>query len=312
MDLRRAFRVLLLLLVALPRLVLAHGEELKVGGATADGPITLSPAQVKALDVKTEAADFRPIAELLRLHASVAPLPDAEAEVTLRISGRVAAVHANVGDSVRKEQTLAQVQSRVFGDPPVTIPVRAPIAGIVDARHIVVGQSVEPETTLFHLSERSRMRVVGKAYEEDLGKLRLGQSAHIRLLAYPEAALTGTVTLIGPSLEPDTRTVDVWVVVDNASGLLKPHLFARADIVLGQNDAALTVPNAAVVEAGGAKFVFVRDGDKFHREVIATGAQDEQYTEIVAGLVPGDEVVTQGVRELYTVWLAGGQTGAED
>lgn len=297
---------------ALPGLVLAHGEALKVGGATAAGPITLSAAQAEALGVKTEAADFRPIAELLYLNATVAPLPDAEAEITLRISGRVEAVLANVGDAVRKGQLLAQVQSRAFGDPPVTVPALSPIAGVIDARGVVVGQSVEPETVLFHVSERSRMRVVARAYEEDMGKLEAGQQALVRLLAYPEAELAGTVTLIGPSLDPDTRTVEVWVVVGNRAGLLKPNLFARAAIVLGRREAALTVPNAAVVEAGGAQFVFVRDGDKYHREVIAAGARDEQYTEITAGLVPGDEVATQGVRQLYTLWLAGGQSGAED
>ncbi|MBI2379491.1 MAG: efflux RND transporter periplasmic adaptor subunit [Gammaproteobacteria bacterium] len=303
---------LALWLSALPRIASAHGEELKVGGAAAAGPITLSAAQSEALGVKTAAAEFRPVAELLRLNATVAPLPDAEAEVTLRISGRVEAVLVNVGDTVRKGQLLAQVQSRAFGDPPVTVPVRAPLAGLIDLRRAVVGQSVEPDSVLFHVSERSRMRVVGRAYEEDLGKLREGQPAQIRLLAYPEAALAGTVTLIGPSLDPDTRTVEVWVLVDNRAGLLKPNLFARAAVELGRREAALTVPNAAVVEAGGMSFVFVRDGDTFHRAVIATGARDEAYTEITDGLVPGDEVVIEGVRELYTVWLAGGQTGAED
>ncbi|MEI5604053.1 efflux RND transporter periplasmic adaptor subunit, partial [Streptomyces brasiliscabiei] len=78
--------------------------------------------------------------------------------------------------------------------------------GLVDARGVVVGQSVEPNTALFQLSERSRMRVVGKVYEEDLGQVRAGQKAYVKLLAYPNELLNGTVSLVGPTLDPETRT----------------------------------------------------------------------------------------------------------
>ena len=77
-------------------------------------------------------------------------------------------------------------------------------------------------------------------------------------------------------------------------------------VVLKQNAAALAVPNAAIIEANGEKFVFVKQKDTFTRVEIATGASDDRYTEVTDGLVPGDEVVTQGNRQVYTVWLTGG------
>lgn len=222
------------------------------------------------------------------------------------------AVYVNLGDPVRKGQKLALVQSRTVGNPPPTIPVLAPIDGLVDARGVIVGQSVEPNTALFQLSERNRMRVVAKVYEEDLGQVKAGQKAYVKLLAYPNELLNGTVSLVGPMLDPETRTVEVWVLLDNKRGLLKPNLFARADIVLGQNEAALTVPNSAILEANGEKFVFVQQGEKYDRVDVTLGAVDDLYSEVLSGIVPGDEVVTQGAREIYTLWLAGGQIEAAD
>ena len=57
----------------------------------------------------------------------------------------------------------------------------------------------------------------------------------------------------------------------------------------------------------GENFVFVHEGEKYDRVDITVGAADDQYTEVKSGVVPGDEVVTQGARELYTRWLTGGK-----
>lgn len=302
-----------LALAAMPRPpAFAHGGQIEVNSGGPRGPVTLSVVQTKALGLLTVQATLRPIARLLRTHGEVAALPDKQADVSLRISGNVQAVFVSIGDAVHAGQKLALVQSRVIGNPPPTVAVIAPMDGVIDARNIIAGQSIEPNTALFHISERSHMRVVAKVYEEDLRQLRLGQKAYVKLLAYRGELFTGVVSLIGPTLDQDTRTVDVWVLLDNVRGLLKPNLFAEADIVLGQNDAALTAPNDAILEANGETFVFVRDGNKYSRVDVTLGTADDQYTEVKAGLVPGDDIVTVGARELYTLWLTGGKLNAEE
>ena len=306
-SLPQTIAALVLLLGAMsPQAAFAHGGQIETGGAGPKGPVSLTADQVKALALKTTAADLRPIEALLGVHGELAPLPDAQADVSLRISGSVTAVYANLGDAVKAGDRLALIQSRVVGNPPPSVVISAPIAGIVDVRNIIPGQSVEPNTTLFHVSNVSRMRVIGKVYEEDLGKVRSGQPAHVKLLAYPRELFDGIVTLVGPTLDAETRTVEVWIGLDNNKGLLKPHLFAQADIVLAENKAALAVPSSALLEAEGETFVFVRTGNKYDRVDISVGTADDQYTEVLSGLVPGDEVVTVGARQVYTLWLMGG------
>jgi RND family efflux transporter, MFP subunit len=284
----------------------AHGEQIEVGGG-ARGPVQLSAAQQKAIALQLASASFRPLSTELNLNGEVQLLPDHQADVSLRISGQVKALYANLGETVRVGQRLVRVQSRLVGDPPPSVTISAPMSGVIDARNAVVGQAVEPNTVLFHISDRSQVIVVARVYEEDIGKIKTGQKARVRVLSDPKQVFTGKVTLIDPNLDPLNRTVKVWIQLANPQGLLKPNMFARAGVILQSSQAALTIPNSAVIEANGEKFVFVRDGKKYKRVEVSIGAKDDENSEITDGLVPGDEVVTQGNREIYTMWLTGGQ-----
>lgn len=282
-----------------------HGGDIEVGGG-AHGPVQLSDAQAAAIGLQTATAGPHPLATMLTLTGEVELLPDRQADVSLRISGRIKELYKGLGDKVTTGQPLAMIESRVFGDPPPTVTVNAPMAGVVEMRNVVLGQTVEPDTQLFRISDRSEMVVLGKVYEEDLGQVQLGQEAHVRVLSYPQKVFNGTVSLIEPNLDPSSRTVKAWIKLANPDGLLKPHMFATAGLVLDHNDSALVVPNDAILEASGEKFVFVRQGDAFDRVDIMVGASDDEYSEVTDGLVPGDEVVTQAKRQVYTMWLTGG------
>jgi multidrug efflux pump subunit AcrA (membrane-fusion protein) len=288
-----------------------HGGQIEVAGGVR-GPVQLSATQQNAIALQLVTAGPHPLASVLALNGEVQLLPDRVADVSLRISGQVKAVYANLGDTVRTGQRLVQVQSRLVGDPPPSVTITAPRSGVIDARNVVVGQAVEPNTVLFHISDRSQVLVVAKVFEGDLGKIHVGQTARIRVPSYPGNAFAGKLTLIDPNLDPLNRTIKVWIQIDNPHSLLKPYMFARANIVLKRDASALTVPNAAIMEANGEKFVFVREGTTFKRIEITVGAKDDEYSEVTNGLVPGDEVVTQGGRQVYTMWLTGGKPQAEE
>lgn len=283
----------------------AHGGAIEVSGGGERGPVTLTASQQAAIELKTDKAASHPLASLLRISGEIEIPPNRQTDVNPRISGQIQELNANIGDEVRVGQKLATIQGRVVGN--ATVVITAPIDGVIDARDVTAGQAVEPSTRLFHISSRSQMNAVGRVYEESLGQVKIGQDARIHLLAYPKQVFNGKISLIEPNLDPTTRTVKVWAVLDNEQGLLKPNMFARIGIVLKTDEGALSVPNDAIIEANGEKFVFVHDGEKFARTEIQTGAADDKFTEVTDGLVPGDEVVTQGNREIYTMWLTGGQ-----
>lgn len=95
----------------------------------------------------------------------------------------------------------------------------------------------------------------------------------------------------------------LWVSLDNKEELLKPELFAEVTLVIEHSREVITVPVGAIIDDGAEKFVFVKNGKLFVRQDVAIGIRDDRYIEITDGLYPGDEVVTDGNRQIYTKWL---------
>jgi len=290
----------------------AHGETLKTGSGGGGGPVHLTKVQQDAIGLKTVGADFRDLSHVLLVKGSVMADPARQAFVTTRIEGRVQKLHVQLGEPVRAGQALLDVQSRQFGDPPSIVSVTAPLAGVIDERNVVLGEAVNPEKNLLHIVDLSTVIVQAQVYEEDIGKIALNQIARVHPLAYPESIFPGKITYLGQRLDPERRMLPVWIAVKNSGNRLKPEMFATAAVILSTSKGALTVPKAAVLEEGGEKFVFLQDGEKFDRVDIVTGLEDDLFVEVKDGLVPGDLVVTDGKRQIYTNWLAGGPATKED
>ena len=216
----------LLLATSPSQKLFAHGGKIETGGG-GGGPVTLTKVQQESIGLQTDKADFRSIDTVLLLNGSVKVDPNRQAHVTTRISGRVEKLLASVGDRVEKGQKLAVIQSRQVGDPPPEIEVVAPVSGVINERGVSLGDAVEPNTELFHIVDLSQVIAVGQVYEEDVGKLKLGETARITALSYPTNEFNGTVTFVGLELDPDTRTLPAWLAVDNPDGKLRAGMFVK-------------------------------------------------------------------------------------
>lgn len=299
------FVVILSLIYDFP--LLGHGNEIEIGNSQKEEDIHLDTGQAKAIDLKVTHPSIQSLTKSLSLNGEVRPLPNSQADASVRINGQVTELYANAGDSVRKGQKLAKVQSFLVGDPPPSVVITAPINGLIDVRNVKLGQAVQPNTALFSITNRDPIMVEANLYEEDIGKVKRGQTANINVLSYPGRIFTGKVILIEPNLDSVTRTVKVQLALNNPQGLLKPNMSAQANIVLEENMRALAVPNAAILEDRGEKFIFTQDGETYKRVTITTGAGNNKYTEIKSGVNINDNVVIQGHRQLYTLWLTGDQ-----
>jgi len=305
------FASILLLLLTLPlsKLVYGHGEE-QLGGEKEGGTsisdsvgVELSDIAQKSIGLKVVEADMRVIENVLIINGVVKPDPNRVAEVSTRIEGRIEKLYATLGGWVQKGQKLVDIQSRQLGNPPPVVTVTAPISGTVVERSVVLGEAVEPNKHLFHIVDLSKVIIEGDVYESDIAKVKLGQEGRVRLEAYPGKVFIGTVTFVASQLDPEKRTLHLWVSVDNKEGLLKPELFAKVALVVEHSQEVLAVPIEAIIDDGAEKFVFVKNGNQFIRQDVATGVSDDQYVEIIDGLYPGDKIVTDGNREIYTKWL---------
>lgn len=208
---------------------------------------------------------------------------------------------------------FSEAQIDAFGlapDEPVFLEVRAPFAGDIVERHAVRGERVEPGRPLFTLVDRSTMWAMLSLPESDLERVHLGQSASVRIDAFPERTFDGHVTWIGAEVHERTRMAQVRVELPNPDGLLKSRMFGRARLLTGTHDQALLVPNTAIQRLEGKPFVFVALApDLFEARAVRLGFSQGTAIEIAEGLDPAESIAVHQAFALKSHLLAS-QLGA--
>ena len=188
--------------------------------------------------------------------------------------------------------------------------IRSPFAGYVSRRWVDRGALVSPSTPLFEVVDIDRVKVGIHVVEGDYRKVSLGQPVAVKVDAYPDKRFDGTITRMSPVLDPQTRTGEVAIELDNSDGDLKPGMFARASIVVERKTGVLVVPEASPVKAGAEYGVFrvTDDGSKVERVKVTPGLGSDGWVEVTGDLQEGDRVVTVGsslVRDGQRVRVAG-------
>jgi len=181
--------------------------------------------------------------------------------------------------------------------------IRAPIAGQVIERNVTLGEVVGPDKeALVTLADTSNLWVLAEVPEGKLSEVKKGASARIKTAAMSEQVISGKVSNIPASTNPETRTGQVRIEVPNQNGSLKDGMFAQARISLkstAQKDAkmAIAIPEDAVQLVDGTSAVFVPVGNKpghFAMHPVTVGEPLDEMVPVYRGLSEGDKIVTQG------------------
>ena len=174
-----------------------------------------------------------------------------------------------------------------------TLTLRSPAGGIVMEKPSVQGMRFMPGEVLYRIADLSSLWLVAEVFEQDLGLVRVGQVARIRVNAYPERVFEGRVGFIYPSVTAETRTARVRIELANPGRLLKPAMYAEVELLVPQAPVKrLSVPDSAVLDSGNKQLVLVRrDEGRFEPREIKVGARGDGYVEIVEGIREGENVV---------------------
>jgi len=175
--------------------------------------------------------------------------------------------------------------------------LKSPLAGTVVERTVTPGQSVgvDPSQVLFTVADLDTLQVVADVYERDLDLVKVGQVATVTVEAYPGVEFPAAIAIIGDVVDPNTRTIKVRAWASNKQHKLKPEMFARLHIQVGDANPFLAIPKEAVLEVDGKQFVYVVQGESrfVKREVkVATASADQ--VRVIEGLTPGERIVTKG------------------
>ena len=203
-------------------------------------------------------------------------------------------------DKALVDVQTAEQRVRVLGGDPAhptpLIDLRAPVSGTIVEQNVAGFEgvkSIDNSPNLFTIADLSQVWVVCDVFENGLGDVHLGDSAEIRLNAFPGRAFKGTVADISRVLDPNTRTAKVRIVLGNGDGALRPGMFAVASFRSRRLRPSLVVPSTAVMRLHDKDWIFRKEGsNRFRRvEVQATGATSDGMQEVRDGVKADDQVV---------------------
>jgi RND family efflux transporter MFP subunit len=173
----------------------------------------------------------------------------------------------------------------------VTLP--SPVSGFVTAKHTFEGQQVEPSLELFTITDLSQVWIEADFYEYEARALRIGATGRLTLPYDGGRALSGRISYIYPTVNPDTRTLRVRFEFPNPGFALKPAMFADVELDVDSGP-GLVVPDSAVIDTGQRQVVFVAMSDgRFEPRLVQAGARSGGRAQILAGLSVGERVVTR-------------------
>jgi RND family efflux transporter MFP subunit len=197
--------------------------------------------------------------------------------------------------------------------------ITSPLDGVVSQRRLDPGVLVGPASnsgSILTVDQVDVLRLFVSANEGDVGRLKLGQIAHVELDSVPGRRWDGRVVRLAPSLDPATRTLDAEVQLSNRDGALLAGMYGRASIVTGVHPGSLVVPVGAVQISNDRHFVYALQREeraapatgeaqgaepamaKVQRREVRVGVEGEDWLEVLSGLQPEEEVVTAGLEGL--------------
>lgn len=305
---RFKFPLTFALFFALSMLAYPHAGHDKAPGDDAAGPTT-GPIAITAeakinLALQVEETELRTLDRTVLVLGQIEAIPSRTAAVTSRIAGRVSAIDVSLGDPVKKTQAVVEVESLQPGNPPPRVPYVSPIDGVVIERDVVLGDAVEANKHLLEIVDLTEVYAEGRIFEGQIAAVKAGQKVRITVESYPKEVFTGTVDLLSGELDAETRTLKVWVRIKNEDLKLRPNMRAELNIVTGEAESVIAIPQSAVLGEAGNYFAYVQsDTDElvFERRALVLGMKDDRYVEISEGIFPSDKVVTLGNYQLQYV-----------
>lgn len=234
-------------------------------------------------------------------------LISAQREYLLAVQGVAALKDAGPGaqDSMRQlaEASLARLRNWDISEEQIktlarsgearrSLTFRSPVSGIITEKKALQGMRFQPGEALYQVADLSSVWVVADVFEQDIGQIKTGARATVRINAYPDQTFEGKISYVYPTLNAETRTVPVRVELANPGLRLKPGMFAQVELPVGAQKPVLTLAKSAIIDSGTRQIVLVRsDGGRFQAKRVRVGQASEQWVEVLEGVQEGEDVV---------------------
>jgi membrane fusion protein (multidrug efflux system) len=172
----------------------------------------------------------------------------------------------------------------------------APFDGIVGIRGVSLGDYVKDGTDLVNVEDVRILKVDFRLPERNLTQIKPGQTIEVIADALPGERFAGQIDAINPRVDANGRSLEIRAKLENTAGKLRPGMFVRVRVIVGERTNALLIPEEAIVPQGADFYVYKVVEGQARRVPVKIGVRREALVEIVQGLQTGDQVVTAGMR----------------
>jgi len=255
----------------------AHDERTIIADATA-----------RSMGVETRPAQSAILHEQVTLTGTVQADPTRVSQVRARFPGVIREVLAQPSSTVRKGATLAQIQSN---ESLQNYPLVAPISGTLVEHRAQVGEATG-DAPLFTIMDTSTVWVELDVFQQDLALIRAGLAVEL-LDLNEQVVAAGAIARLGTHATHGSQSVPARVVIDNATGALRPGQFVTARVDVVEHDVPLAVERQAIQKIRDAEVVFEKVGDTYEVRRLELGRSDATHVEVLSGLNPGALYVTR-------------------
>jgi cobalt-zinc-cadmium efflux system membrane fusion protein len=278
------------------RILLVPGEHVKAGDPMLE---VSSPDYSQLLDAYLKAADsfrltqrnYTRAQELYQHHAiAERDLEQAESDRNQAQADLNAAEQGMKILGIKNPADLAKAPSSA------QIPVLAPISGEVVERLVSPGQVVQAgQTQAFTISDLSTVWVLANVYQTDLTFVQSGEDVVVQTDSYP-GSFHGRISYVSPAVDPNTRTLQARIVVDNPGEKLKRDMYCTVSVAAGSFSNIIAVPDSSILrDDNNQPFAYVESGaNQFGRRDVELGASQDAQVQILKGISVGDKVVGDG------------------
>ena len=258
--------------------------------ASYEGRTTIAADAARKGRVRSERAGGATMAELVDMSGRVEITPEGRADIRARLPGQIVWMKGQLGDRVRKGQPLLRVESSHSLQ---TYAITAPISGIIVEKNANVGD-VTGDRALFVVADPTQLHAEFFVYPRDAERIRVGQKVSLRSLS-GAVRLNGEVEAILPTADLASQTLMAHVHLPvSAADQFRPGMGVEGSFSVAEAQVPLAVRTRAIQRFRDFEVVYAKAGNSYEVRMLEIGRRTPEWTEILGGLEPGTEYVTDG------------------
>ena len=252
-----------------------------------EGRTKIETAVASALEIETSIAGPVVLQETINVFGQITANPEGVSNISARFAGVIKSISASIGDTVKKGQTLATIESN---ESLKLYSIKAPISGVLTQRNANPGEQTG-DRQLFTVTDTSTVWVELSIFPADHKRVHIGAPVSMEM-ANGNEPVQGKIEAINVTAEAN-QSVKARMAVNNKNGLLIPGSYIKAQIKVAEHPVTLAVKRSGLQAFRDFTVVYAQIGEEYEVRMLELGRQDNEWIEVLSGLEAGTQYVSE-------------------